>query len=89
MRLETSAALDWGNGSPAPSIAADWFAVRFTFYLAINRQATYKFFGPPWGSYSMMYINDALVGKWAWKESDGVARLMTVRVSAGSGLIGC
>jgi len=78
-RLESSVSLDWGNGSPGPSVGSDWFAARFTFYMAVPRQATYTFFGPTWGSYSMLYINDVLVGKWAWDASNGAARLLQVR----------
>lgn len=42
-QLEGSTWLPWGTGSPA-GIPYDWFAARLTFYLQIDKAATYQFF---------------------------------------------
>ena len=36
-RLESSVNINWGTGSPVPSVVnSDYFAARFTFYLQVR-----------------------------------------------------
>ncbi len=84
-RAEANLDYDWGLGSPAPEVSADYFSARWTRYIDVPSPATYRFTATSDDGVRVWLDGALIINQW----SDGPAR--TVRadrtLSAGHHLI--
>ena len=84
-RAEANLDHDWGTGSPAPEVNADYFSARWTRYIYVPSPATYRFTATSDDGVRVWLDGALIINQW----SDGPARTVSVdrALSAGHHLI--